>query len=1788
MKKTKKNKYIPFKKTIIPVLSILMIIVAILIIVYTLDYMKFKKDHVEYKNEYMIHVMYLIMDKDEVPENITMDQTFSYDPEIGIQGILGTSNSMVPLTKKGDYLYVDLDTFTNPNLLVNETDYVFTKYSLDGELIDGCEYDKETNTIKVPISYFKENKIHPIQLEIQTLMTEEDFQNMETVVNVKKFITTKTIIKNNAVVQETSIKLTGFGSKKLNKDNVHIYMNNMEEELDDNMYKIVGNEIRILFPPAQISKLDIKVDYSLKGVFAREYESNPNEFVAIQVDGPINLHLNDTGSFSLSGPESGSKEIKYCGVYSNDNCLSDNSWSPSAASWTYTYSAYPSSYYRFDSSSWDVLYNFSVYLDSLVSKTASGIASTSDMPSRIAFYCLNHSYGSGNNGAQTMYMSYKVIGETSHSVTIHYWTTNAYRSQDAQAYLRFEWENAEVGLKVRKVDDSGNNIQGLSITAVNMANASDTQTAITDASGIATFSNLTDGAKYKFYEDCNSSITVAGHSNTTLAAQGISCVYPSTNPLNNGGSGYTPTEDYATMTPISMENIKYRHCVTVHKTKGTDNRNESGVQFQLSVPAGVCSLYNSAYTSGAVSTNSNGIVTFTHLGYCSGNATVRVTDTTHAASVIGDNPRTVSFVRSQIKSKVNGFNYRGVTYNAGDEIPAMTNSDFITNESAGRVEEICPTTNQVEVRDKDYVVMWTKKDMSINNGQSLSNVTFNVNLGNTPVRVLTTKENYTDTNNVTKLCYKYTTETGNNTTIDLKSDGNGEVCIFNLPKAGDNYTVTEKSTNVYSHNPITVTSSENYTNTNYSNYEYIVDWNKKELTGISTSNSGGNLAGAKFTVKDSRGNTVRTKATKETRYDNRTPGVSRSCYVVDLINASNNTNSEFISDSDGYVCIVGVNKSENYTITETDPATYYGYANSRSITEESKLTFNTTNPNPKMVYQCPTEVKITKTTTELNSASDEYKKVIYAELQKLTFNILDSNGNVLTFKYNANTKHYEYQKAINDLTGSNNAGDASIRLLNGVDVNNTALNNMNLNILVNYLPEGTYTLREVSSINCGSTSTNSSGGSTCTCDNNTPNNNGSTNEETACSNMGYAHVPDITFTVTDNNTASSVTCNKSTDDSVKVSLTNKPTEVKFTKKDMYGYLNDTDKVKFENDEEVEAFDNITFRVRKQSTTNLSGTTSVASNNYEWFYVTRTGEYRLDVLHKCSSEGQNVGGFTCTQNLHTNDGSLKITHLCKCESYYIEEYEVPDGTVFVLPKLEGTTCEEGYMKVDKNGKLECHPVKSVKVCDCDDSNPESSPPVIIEDLPTKQVFVKKDLKYNTIITDQNTTFELFLAKEGKVCNPYDATSKANDCIQIYFKDRLVLSDEVDGSLSYRLIPETSSNNKIKELHVDPNTGKLILRYLPSYVDREYVLMETKSPKGYDLPTGEKSVTRFKVVNDTVNVEVSNVPNKPSKAIIGKYDANTGELIPGFKFKVYKVNNYDENLTPMMQSKSNALEFKTLRDGSYEYREVFDTDLITTCTDREGMPCSSIGGSLVDDAYDDSSISSSENIVTIREGQALIQFLDTDAYYIVEEVEAPKGYKLPDRESDRYTLFYVPASEEVTVETKVYNTESYFTFFKYDEYNNTIDGAKFKLQKLNSEKIYEDVAVEDVSTETTKMYKILSTSENYEITTINGQATIYRLTEGQYRIIETAAPEGYELPKKTYNVVTFLVDAKGHTFGSNIIANKKFTTKTMTLPSASAELVVNIQTGKKVIKYGLIITGILGLIGLLIFIRKRVSK
>ena len=74
-KKSKRN----FIKSIIPALSILMIIVAILLVVYTLDSKKFNKGRVTYNDEYTMHVLYLVMNEDEVPKAPSWDNLYTLE-----------------------------------------------------------------------------------------------------------------------------------------------------------------------------------------------------------------------------------------------------------------------------------------------------------------------------------------------------------------------------------------------------------------------------------------------------------------------------------------------------------------------------------------------------------------------------------------------------------------------------------------------------------------------------------------------------------------------------------------------------------------------------------------------------------------------------------------------------------------------------------------------------------------------------------------------------------------------------------------------------------------------------------------------------------------------------------------------------------------------------------------------------------------------------------------------------------------------------------------------------------------------------------------------------------------------------------------------------------------------------------------------------------------------------------------------------------------------------------------------------------------------------------------------------------------------------------------------------------------------------------------------------------------------------------------------------------------------------------------------------------------------------
>ena len=635
---------------------------------------------------------------------------------------------------------------------------------------------------------------------------------------------------------------------------------------------------------------------------------------------------------------------------------------------------------------------------------------------------------------------------------------------------------------------------------------------------------------------------------------------------------------------------------------------------------------------------------------------------------------------------------------------------------------------------------------------------------------------------------------------------------------------------------------------------------------------------------------------------------------------------------------------------------------------------------------------------------------------------------------------------------------------------------------------------------------------------------------------------------------------------------NKPTEIIFKKSDLYNYYSSTDEVDSNSNEYL--LDTANFILRDESG-NILSLRKTDTNNDEG------NVYRyLEV-----NESNNI------EYINTYKGKLKITNLYRSNVYYIEEVKTTDYEQFILPDY--MTFDN--LPFDNQG----HPVVKYIV---PNSAPENLASVTqeIKNIPTRVRFEKRDLKYGYLINDPTTTFKVYQCDVDVECHPSnystDEEREAAGIRLINFTSRSVIEgdQEDDGVEVYKYNKLNASGET--ELH--PDKGVLVLRYLPSDSNYKYVLFETVAPIKYVLPEGLSAETEFTVVGTTTSVEEVDIPNSPTAIIIRKYAdiegdgiADDGNLLGGAKFKVYKVTNYNPNIKAKDQERE-IVRLKTIKSGLYENSPVLDTDVITTCS---GENCSYRLDSLGYDSslwenIDDLIEKSGDDITAVlKEGTALIQYLDNDAYYVIEEVEAPTGYSLPEDDDNRFTLVHIKKNETEVLDTAdaLINKPTSFTFYKFDEYNTPLDGATFNLQKLDNDKKYNTLTVsKETLSNGNVIYRADENSELTDITTNEGHATVYYLEPGQYRIIEVVAPEGYELPKKTINVATFFVDNDGLVYGSNIISNKKPQEVIEYLASDKAELIINIQTGKVVIKYGLIITALIAAIaGLVIFLKKR---
>ena len=642
-------------------------------------------------------------------------------------------------------------------------------------------------------------------------------------------------------------------------------------------------------------------------------------------------------------------------------------------------------------------------------------------------------------------------------------------------------------------------------------------------------------------------------------------------------------------------------------------------------------------------------------------------------------------------------------------------------------------------------------------------------------------------------------------------------------------------------------------------------------------------------------------------------------------------------------------------------------------------------------------------------------------------------------------------------------------------------------------------------------------------------------------------------------------------------VTNDPTKIFFNKDDIYKYYVKND-LASEHDDTKKIFDSMTFVLRNSEGKIMK---FKCSSNGE-----ATGERNQDRCETGEYRYIPINDDNTITELHTLNADMTITHLYRNETYYLEEVGVdPEGN-FILPDY---FTYDTPLPFDHKG----HPVVKYMVPENGPTSMESVTE-LIENIPSRVIFQKRDSKYNYLIPDEMTTFNVYQCSED-----VDQCKPENGRI-INFEERAVIQgDNEDTNKEVYKYSKLNKGEAGTTVDLHPYLGELIFRYLPT--NYKYVLVEQVSPQGYMLPEGENRYTYFTISKTKVEVDEINVPNKPVSLLIRKY-ADDGELLEGAEFKMYKAKNCNFHVDPDKVEREGIVKFKTIRDGVYEAREAADSEIFKTCTDSPDMPCNRINSTLTFPDYStevygntmgdfEALVNSRNEKVDIVAGEALIQYLDYGKCYVIEETKAPKGYSLPKKESDRFVLVKVTDKEQV-IDTyeELINSPTPFTFYKLNEYNEPLDGGKYKLQVLNDEKIYKDVAVTREEKESGEIYyKVDANSENYIMETKNGKATMTHLEEGQYRVLEVEAPKGYELPKKTVNVVTFFVDQNGKVYGEHIIANKPATEVKTILPTSKATFIINIDTGQKVIKYGVIIGVIIAVIsGLIFFKKKKIDK
>ncbi|GGC88567.1 SpaA isopeptide-forming pilin-related protein [Enterococcus wangshanyuanii] len=334
---------------------------------------------------------------------------------------------------------------------------------------------------------------------------------------------------------------------------------------------------------------------------------------------------------------------------------------------------------------------------------------------------------------------------------------------------------------------------------------------------------------------------------------------------------------------------------------------------------------------------------------------------------------------------------------------------------------------------------------------------------------------------------------------------------------------------------------------------------------------------------------------------------------------------------------------------------------------------------------------------------------------------------------------------------------------------------------------------------------------------------------------------------------------------------------------------------------------------------------------------------------------------------------------------------------------------------------------------------------------------------------------------------------------------------------------SSNQLVGRITTGAN-GVAALSNLPFGT---YKLVEVQAPNGYELDSTPKYVT-ISSTNKTVTIYVTN-KKATGKILIVKQSVE-GRLLSGATFQVYNANN---QLVGTITTNDSG--FATLNDlpyGTYKLVETKAPDgyeldptphYVTISKDTPNGVASiaivnkkkvTTGDLEVIKKDEEGKLLAGAEFNVFNANNQLVGTVTTDANgvatlsdlpfgtYKLVETKAPAGYELD------ATPHYVTVSENdpngkisITVVNKKEQTTGNLEVIKKDEEGTLLAGAEFEVYDSN------DQLVGKVTTDA------------------NGVATLTDLPYGTYKLIETKAPEGYEMDATPKYVTLSKTDPNG---------------------------------------------------------------